>query len=310
MRWLERLERDPVPWLLDPGNPSARLLTLRHVLRRSETSLLVEQERLLAWSVIDELRAHWERFHFWGRVDNPYYGGALGNFGTLYLLMQLGAPLFPEVEPVCENLLDRGRRGDGGFSPELSGPGPWLCYTGMALQILWHFGLGEDLRARSAWYALRQAVVLRPELLDCPIAGGPCYDGLVKALGAFLSAPADQRSADDAQAIDSLCERLIGATYELLIPNTHWLLPTFPRYYRSDVLELCRTLAQTPYREHRRLQTLVDQMVPLQNVEGRWCKMQATPALTEERIYHPSRWLTFEAVHTLILMYGDDVYAS
>ncbi len=308
-RWLERLQRDPVPWLLDPGNPSARLLTLRHIFRKPEIALLAEQDRLLAWAPIRELRSHWEGYHFWARRDNPYYGSALGNFGTLYLLTQLGAPPFPEVEAACENLLDRGRRSDGGFSPETLEHGPWLCYTGMALQILWHFGFGEDLRARSAWHALRQAIVLRPALLDCPIASGPCYDGLVKALLALLSIPADQRTADDAQAINILCERLTSAIYELLHIGSSWLQPTFPRYYQSDVVELCRALAQSSYRQHHRFHTLLDYMVDLQTVEGRWRKMQATPVLSEERIYHPSRWLTFEAVHTLILTYGDDIYA-
>ena len=60
-RWLDLVKRDPVPWLLDPANPSARLLTLRHLFKRSETALQDENARLLAWSPIVILREHWNR---------------------------------------------------------------------------------------------------------------------------------------------------------------------------------------------------------------------------------------------------------
>ncbi len=310
MRWLELLKRDPVPWLLDPGNPSARLLTLRYLLKKPPADLDEEYARLLAWTPIVALREHWNRVNFWGREADPYFGGALGNFGTLYLLTQLGVPRFPEVEPVCENLLDRGRSDDGRFAPTGISGLPWLCYTGMALQIMQHFGYGNDLRARSARLALLQAILLRPETLACPIAGGDCAHGLVKALAGLLSIPAEQREASETQAMAIVGEWLISYPYDFDRRDAEWLQPTFPRYYRSDLLELCHVLAQTPYHAHPRFQGLLRRMLELQTAEGRWNKQRATPALTEERIQHPSRWLTFEAVHTLTLAYGDDIYAA
>jgi len=310
MRWLDLLKRDPVPWLLDPENPSARLLTLRHLFKKSEADLSVEYARLLAWTPITTLREHWNRGHFWGREADPYFGGALGNFGTLYLLTQLGVPIFPEVAPVCENLLDRGRSDNGRFVPTGITGSPWLCYTDMALQVMQHFGYGNDLRARSARLALLQAILLRSEMLVCPIANGDCTHGLVKALAGLLSIPSEQREADESRAIAVLGELLINYPYDFGKQDSEWLQPTFPRYYRSDLIELCHVLVQTPYRASPRFQELLRRMVELQTAEGRWNKSRATPALTVERIHSPSRWLTFEAVHTLTLAYGDDIYAA
>lgn len=310
MHWLDLVKRDPVPWLLDPANPSARLLTLRYLLGKPSASLQEDGARLLAWSPIKVLREHWNSVNFWGRENNPYFGGLMGNFGTLYFLSQLDVPLFAEVEPACENLLNKGRRTDGRFSPEEAVAAPWLCYTGMALQMLWHFGFGNDLRTRSATIALTQTVLLRPELLACPIAGGDCHHGWVKALAALIQIPAAQRTVDDEAAIDVLSERLIDYPYDFGRGDAEWLRPAFPRYYRADLLELCRVLAKTPYRTHHRFQELLQRMLALQTDEGRWCKMQPTPAISEERIHHPSRWLTFEAIHALTLTYGDQSYAA
>jgi hypothetical protein len=310
MRWLDLVERDPVPWLLDPANPSARALTLRDVFHRSGPALQAEFDRLLDWPPIRALRAHWNRLNFWGRSTMPYYGSSMGNFGTLYLLAQLGVPRFDEVEPVCESLLQHGRRDDGRFAPAFATGAPWLCYTGMALQVMWHFGFGDDLRTRSAWAAMIQAILLRPELLACSIAGGMCFHGLVKALAALLSAPPEQRSADDQEAIEVLSERLINHPFDFEGDDAPWLQWTFPRYYNSDLIEYCHVMAQTPYRAHHRLEQLVRRLMTFQTEQGRWRKMEATPVLPEERIYHPSRWLTYEVVHVLVLTYGDDVYAT
>ena len=232
------------------------------------------------------------------------------NFGTLYLFSQMATPLFPEIVPACENLLNMGRSGDGRFATEDNQSAAWLCYTGIALHVMWHFGFGNDLRARSALLALVQTVLLRPELLECPIASGGCAHGLVKALAALLSIPREQRDADIEAAMAVLGERLINYAYDFDKHDAEWLRPGFPRYYRSDLVELCHTLAQTPYQKHPRFDGLLRRLLALQTPEGRWNKMRATPALAEERIHHPSRWLTFEAIHTLTMTYGDTIYAS
>jgi len=308
-QWLSRVSRDPVPWLLDPANPSARFLTLRDIFRKSASDLSEEQQFIVSWEPVQALLEHWNATSFWGRADNPYFGGPVGNLGVLYLLYQLGAPALPQVQAACRNLLDLGRTDDGRFALPEPASASWLCYTGMALQLLNYFGFQDDVRVRSTRVSLLQAILLRPDLLACPLLGGRCLDGLVKALGALLSVPPNDRTADDVGAIGLVGQYLVDYPLDLDGRDRRWLAPVFPRYYSGDLLELCHLLAQTPYRDHIRLEELVRRILLLQDEEGRWIKAESTPAFTVERIHQPSRWLTLEAVHTLTLIYGDMIYA-
>jgi len=139
--------------------------------------------------------------------------------------------------------------------------------------------------------------------------GGLCRSGLVKALDALIHVPPLQRTGDNAAAIETLGEMLVMHAYDWGAQDADWLAATFPRYYDADILELCHVLAQTDYRTQPRFEELVQRMLTLQNEQGRWRKLRATPVFPIERIQHPSRWLTYEAVHTLTLTYGDTIYA-
>ena len=310
MNWLRYVKRDPVPWLLDPANPSARALTLKYIFGWSTVRIEKEQQSIVEWPAVRQVLKQCTPNHLWGRIDNPYYGGAAGTFGTVYMLAQLGVPRTPEIESACENLLGQGRNLEGRFSPEGETFTPWLCYTGMALRSLWHFGYGDDLRAQSSWRALLEAVLTRPELLQCPLAGGACRSGLVKALAALLSMPVAQRTAPENKAIDSLADNLMNQLYDFKGRDAAWLWPTFPRYYDTDLLEMCYWLAQTSYRKFARYREFLQDLLNLQNAEGRWIKRQMGTMPAVERIHHPSRWLTFEAVYTLMLTYGGNTYAA
>lgn len=341
MHWMKLVARDPVPWLLDPGNPSVRYQTLRHIYRQPEQELLAEQQRILTWKPVEMLRRHWDAYHFWGRIDNPYFGGFLGNFGTLYLLAQMGAPRFPEVGPTCENLLARGRRQDQLFAPEGAASAPWLSYTGMALQTLTHFGYGRDPEVSVAWRVAAEMIRDDPVHLNCAaglsgvdgvaVDERSCRAGAVKLLGALIhcSSPTGAEGevpVEGRQEIERLlCDYLLAPAYgqrqgaetpwrqagpDLLDgEDAEWMLPRFPRYYDTDVIELCHMLAHTARRDDPVTRHILNRVLSLQDQSGRWSKMKTTPILSEERLGEPSRWLTFEAVHALILIYGDEMYA-
>ena len=283
---------------------------LRDVFHKSTEALAEAQQQIAAWPPVREWLSHWHRPHFWGRLNNPYYGGAVGNFGVLYLLAQLGLPRTPEIAETCENLLEVGQRGARGFSPDEGPASPWMCYTGMSLFLLRHFGYQSDLRFVTAWEVMLQAVLHQPERLSCPIAGGGCPAGWVKLLAALLSVPERVRSSEEKEAIEVLAGRLLEHTYDFRNWDRDWLEWTFPRYYDSDLMELCHLLAQTSRRDHPRFGEFVNLLVEAQTEEGVWHKRRNTPVLAVERIYHPSRWLTYEAIHTLMLLYGDPIYAA
>lgn len=308
MSWLRLVKRDPVPWLLDPVNPSARLLTLEHIFQRPAASLSAERQALLEWAPVRTLLAQGDAFNFWGRAYDPYYGGPLGTLGTLYTLAQLGVPPFPLLPAACENLLTQGRQPDGRFAPPAMTTAPWLCYTGMALTTLWHFGYGDDPRTRSAQAALSMAIQ-GDEPLRCPLANGPCTWGLTKALSGLLSIPSDQRLPAEEAAIARLTEMLVLHPHDFAGRDAAWLQLGYPRYYESDVVELAFLLAQTDWRTHPRFRELLQRVAALQNEEGRWCKGRVAPGFQVERPPHPSRWLTLQAIQAFMLTYGGNTYA-
>jgi len=311
MSWLQYVKRDPVPWLLDPANPCVRILTLRHIFKQSEEQLAGEKIAALNWKVVRSVLAQATQGNLWGRFSNPYFAGPVGTFGTLYMLAQLGVPSAPGIQEACENLLKYGRLADGRFAPEEEGgAATWLCYTGIALQTLWHFGYKDDASLDLAWDAMIEAILTQAEQLQRPVVNTGQRAGWVKALGALLSAPAGQQSEVSKQAIMHLSQVFLNQSYDFSQRDANWLRPTFPRYYETDLLELCHLIAQTPSRKHSRHQELLLRVVALQTEDGRWIKYRATPAFMEERINQPSRWLTFEAVHSLILTYGGNTYAA
>lgn len=310
MRWLDVVKRDPVPWLLDPANPSARYLTLRDIFDTSAETLQEARQAILKWSPIRAIIAQSDPVNFWGRANNPYYGGVAGTFGILYTLTQLGVPPFPEALAACENLLNQGRTSDGRFALDESPSSSWLCYTGIALQTLWAFGFGNDIRTRSAQTALVHTIHNRQELLKCPIAAGLCQWGLAKTLAALLCIPAEQRLEDDDEAILVLGNLLLNHLYDFTGRDLPWVQPTFPRYYNSDLAELCHLLVRTPHKNHPRLREFLQRLIEMQTEDGQWRKVKATPTLSVERIHQPSRWLTYEVTHTLTLYYGGNNYAG
>jgi hypothetical protein len=319
---MDLVARDPVPWLLDPGNPSVRFQTLRHIFSQSLKALESEQARILAWKPVDHLRQLWDPYHFWGRADDPYFGGPVGNVGMLYLLTQLAAPRFPEIERTCEALLVYGLCEDGVFSPPGEAAAPWLSYTGMVLQILLHFGYADHPAVQSAWVAAARRIEADPSKLGCSLTDRICRAGAVKMLGALIHRSADGSAAiqQDLHQADTsvgiLCDYLFAHAYDWEREDAEWMLPRFPRYYDTDIVELSHVLSHTvrgytvSFRSAGAMWKIMQQMLTLQDESGRWLKMKTTPAFAEERVFQPSRWLTFEAIHALILAHGDALYAS
>lgn len=308
MRWLDMVSRDPVPWLLDPENPSSRYLTLRDIFEKHADTLNEDRRRIVHWEPIQLIISHWDPVHHWGRSHAPYYGGSAGTFGTLTMLQQLGAPPFQEAQAACEALLSTGKNEEGVFSPEEDAAAPWLCYTGIVLQIMTDFGYAKDPRVHAALDTMVDAILNKPENLVCPMVQDECRDGLVKALGALLHHPVRRQERDVKAAIEILSGKLTAHSYNFEDEDAEWMQPRYPRYYESDIVELCHVLAHTPYRHEASFTRLLQPLLTLQDADGRWSKLRTTPSLSVERIRQPSRWLTYEAIHTLTLVYGDDIY--
>jgi len=299
--WQSSLKADPLPWLLERENPSARYLTLRHLLDCAEQDSQASEARaaIPAWPPVREILVLMDPVDFWGRADRPFYGGAVGTHATLNLLAELGMPRTPQLEAACENLLQHGQHESGGFTYDGTPGRILLCYTGNAIRTLVHFGYRGDPRlARAFEYLVARSTV--PGGLTCPYADGEeCQWGITKALAAFAELPAADRTPDRMRAVEALADAVLDHEFDFEGRDARWLNFGFPLDYQSDLVELCDVLARLDYGPDPRLGRLLDMMIAAQTADGRWIKRYGTRALLVEERGQPSKWITIRALRAL-----------
>lgn len=299
-RLQEVLRGDPLPWLLEDENPSARYLTLRHLLEGEWESQISEaRASIMAWSPVSEIVALMNPQTFWGRRDRPFYAGAVGTHAMLKLLADLGAACTPQIQSACENLLEYGQHDCGGFTYDGTLGRTLLCYTGIAVRTLLHFGFDGDPRVSRAFdYLVKRSD--EPDGAKCPYADGPgCQWGTVKALTAFAEVPLTDRPPAHQCAVNRLTESLLEHDFDWDGRDARWLQFGFPLDYQSDLVELCDVLARLGFGVDPRMRQLLRIVTARQNGDGRWEKGYGTRALRLESRGQPSKWITISALRAL-----------
>jgi len=295
------LKANPIPWLLERENPSARYLTLCHLLDSGEPdSQATEARRAIpAWPPVREILALMDPVDFWGRADKPFYGGAVGTHATLNLLAGLGLPRTSQLEAACENLFEYGQHASGGFTYDGSPGRILLCYVGNGIRTLLHFGYRGDPRLERAFeYLVTRST--RPGGLTCPYADGEqCQWGITKALAAFAAVPDADRTPDRMRAVEALADAMLDHQFDFEGRDARWLNFGFPLDYQSDLVELCDGLARLNYGLDPRLRRLLDIVMAAQTADGRWIKHYGTRALQVEKRGQASKWITIRALRAL-----------
>ena len=299
--WQRDLKADPIPWLLEGENPSARYLTLRHLLDSGEQDSQAAEARaaILTWPPVQEILAAMDAVDFWGRADRPLYGGAMGTHAILDLLAELGSPRIPQIETACENLLEHGQHESGGFTYNGAVGRCLLCHTGTAILTLVHFGYGDDPRlARAFEYLVTRSTA--PDVLECAYAeGDTCQWGITKALSAFAALPPPSRPEGYTRAVETLADAVLDHEFDFNGRDAQWLDFGFPLHYQSDLVELVDVLARLDYDFDPRFKRLLDIVTEAQTDEGRWIKQYGTRALQVEEQGQPSKWITLRALRAV-----------
>lgn len=291
-----------LPWLLEPENPSARYLTLRHLSGCAEQDSQAAEARaaIPAWPPVKEILALMDPVDFWGRSNRPFYGGAVSTHATLHLLAELGQPSTPALRSACENLLEHGQHESGGFTHDGTSGHIFLCGTGNSIRTLIHFGLWGDPRLERAfdYLAVRCST---PHNLTCPYADGEaCQWGITKALGAFAALPASERAPEHNHAVVTLADAVLDHPFDLEGRDARWLDFGFPLDYQSDLVELGDILARLGYGLDPRFRRLLDMVIAARSSDGRWIKRYGTRALHVEERQKPSKWITIHALRALL----------
>jgi hypothetical protein len=291
--WQSTLD-DLLPWLLERENPSARYLTLRHLLDSGEEDSQVAEARaaIPSWPPVREILALMDERDFWGRRDRPFYGGAMGTHATLHLLAELGIGRTPQIEAACENLLEYGQHEKGGFTT-------LLCHTGNAIRTLLHFGyLGDPRLERAFDYLVSRSGM--DDGLTCPYDDDEgCQWGITKALGAFAALPAAERTPQRMRAVQALADTVLDYEFDFEGRDSRWLDFGFPLDYQSDLVELCEVLARLDYGLDQRLGRLLTPVLSACTADGRGVKKNGTRALQVEKRGQPSKWITIRALRAL-----------
>jgi hypothetical protein len=314
-------ETDPLPWLLEPENPSARYLTLTGLLDRpaGDPDVLAARAAIPGWGAARAiLDAQWPE-GYWIGPGTGYSPKYKATVWQVIFLAALGAPRTEAVDRACTRVLDDSRLPDGRFSAKKTAQGAIPCLGGNLLRATSQIGF-EDPRMAESMEALAEMVIrdgycCRYNALGDGAGswprrmrdGLPCAWGAIKALGAFAEVPEERRTLAIRDAIEAgatllLDGNLADGDYPTATePSPLWQQFGFPLGYTSDLLEALEVLEKLGVEAGAQLAPAVAVVRSKRDKSGRWA-LEHTPGNTwaePGKVGEPNKWVTLRALRTL-----------
>ncbi|TEU21117.1 MAG: hypothetical protein E3J21_02115 [Anaerolineales bacterium] len=317
MMWLERLNGDPLPWLLEPENPSVRYWTLLDILGHSEDDPKVHAARagFPTFSPVAKLLAAQKREGYWVKRDY-YLPKAYGTFWVLSVLADLGLTAENEhVRRGCEFLFEHQRR-HGGFCRRrrVRGRGlvweaePDPCTHAWIVRFLIQFGYADDPRTRAAvdWLLATQR---DDAMWLCGRAGRHgCLRATLDYLRAAALDPETVTQPVTARAAAVACDLLMEPRMGRYHVGDLWTILEYP-YFGYGVISALDTLARLGYTlERPKVAVAMEYLLSRQLPNGTWPLDQSAPRPPFEvgRPGEPNKWLTLDALRVIGLLHGRD----
>jgi hypothetical protein len=255
MTWLERLNGDPLPWLLEPENPSVRYWTLLDILGHSDDDPKVRAARaaIPTFSPVADLLAAQKREGYWVKRDY-YLPKSYGTFGVLSVLADLGLTAENEhVQRGCDFLFAH-QREHGGFCRHrrVRGRGivwdtqPDPCTHARIVRFLIQFGYGDDPRTRAAvdWLVANQR---DDAMWLCNQAGRHgCLRATLDYLRAAALDPETAAHPASARAAAVVCDLLMEPRMGRYHVSDLWTILEYP-YFGYGVISALDALARLGY---------------------------------------------------------------
>jgi hypothetical protein len=296
---MKNLNGDPLPWLLDPENPSVRYWTLVDILDRPTSASEVREARtaITQQPLVKELFALQHPDGHWGD-DETKPQTAQGAVAVLSLLAMLGVPPDKRSSAGCDSFLKFCQHESGGFSmTKKLRSGIFPCTTSPHLPCLVYFGLGEDARVRSA-FAFIIEEMSTVNALDCGrYQHRDCLWGAIAALNGLAVLPADMRSEQSSQAVARFANTLLDAEYDFKGEHKRWLTFGVPRAW--DLLSALKALGAHGYAHDPRFISFLDLVLSYQDKQGRWLCGSISRTWPIEKRNQPSKWVTLDALRVL-----------
>jgi hypothetical protein len=297
--WQKLLNGDPLPWLLEPENPSVRFWSLIDILDRSVTDPEVQETRavIAQQSLVKELFALQRPEGYWGDDETKPHT-AQGAVGVLSLLYALGAAPDHRIAAGCDSFLKNCQHESGGFSmTKTLRSGIFPCTTGEHLPFLVYFGFGDDPRVRAAFSFLIEEMST-DDSLDCGrYQHRDCLCGAIAALNGLASLPTGMHSEQSNRVVKKLADVLLDARYDFEGEHKRWLTFGVPRAW--DILSALKALAAHGYARDSRFVPLIKLVLNRQDDQGRWLCGSVSRTWPLEKRNQPSKWVTLDALRLL-----------
>jgi hypothetical protein len=325
------LRADPLPWLLEEGDPAVRHLALRLLLDLPIDDPAVGEARAAAMRS-KPIQAILDAQHpdgYWVKPGPGYGPKFKSTVWQVIFLDQLGADaLDPQIQAACEYVLTHTQSASGGFGMsgrEDAEPSPSSvvhCLNGNLVRALIGFGRLDDARLQRAidWQARAingdaDVVYYRSGTsgpgFSCAINDAmPCAWGAIKALRGLARIPEERRAPTVQRAIASGRDFLLGrdpavADYPAGVSgrvSANWFKLGFPSGYIADVLQNLETLCELGAAADPRLRPGIDWLLARQDAAGRWHNTNSYRGRTWVSFdvpHRPSKWVTLRACTVL-----------
>lgn len=313
MNWLEGLEENPIPWLLEPENPSVAYLTLIDLLDRPVDDPQVRAMRaaIPSYTPVAELLATQKQDGFW--VKRDYY--LPKNYGTFWVLSVLGdMGLTVESEQIqrgCEFMFSfqrehggfcRRRRIEGKGIVWVDQPGP--CTHARILRFLTQFGYGDDPRTRAGidWLLANQR---DDGMWHC--RRDDRHGCLRATLDALRVAALDPDTASDSAitgAAAAVCELMMAPGMGRYHVSDMWEVLEYP-YFGYGVISALDALARLGYTvEQPKIAAALEYLQSRQLPDGCWPldRSASKPPFDVGEPGRPNKWLTLDALRVIKLL--------
>jgi hypothetical protein len=324
MDWRQSLKANPIPWLLEPDEPSVRYQVLRDLLDRpaDDPDLLAARAAIPDSLTVRAILAAQRPDGYWTTDEGTYRPKYTATHWQVILLAELG---LTGDHPAVQKAL-------GVMQPAIASIGAddaleqedvlW-CYSANTLRYLCLYGLGDEPAAgRVLAQLLRLAEGNRTWACpynDEPDSPAECLWGAIKVLRAVWAMPTSLH-AQYAPAVDDLTALAAEAllNHDFTTQNvgrttlgwvTDWFAFGFPGLYESDLLEGLEALAALGYPvrpgpggDDARFQRWRSAVLNQQDDQGCWLlrnSFNGHMIADIETMGQPSRWVTLRALRTL-----------
>ena len=300
--WLSNLNSDPIPWLLEPDNPSVHYWTLVDILDRPESDPVVReaQATVLDQPLVQEIFRLQHPAGYWGEDETKPYS-ATGALTMLALLHMHGVPPDARSAAGCDSFLKNIQNQCGGFSMTRNlRSGIFPCTTGAQLPFLVYFGFGDDPRVRAA-FAFMIESMSAPDALTCGRYNHQaCLWGAIATLLGLQVLPQDMRGTQSEALTKTMVNDLLDADYDFDGEHKRWLTFGVPRYW--DLLCALLAVCHLGYAKDQRVAPLLQKLLDRQDAQGRWLCGSVSRTWPIEKRGQPSKWVTLDALRMLKLM--------